>query len=186
MTVKARTSYFTIMELVAVITITAILLTVTLRVMRTDSVKSNSISFASAIKYAQTYAISKLSTADEWDGSTNTADGIPDEYIKVVVTHNSRSKEIQIVITKENQSDPSSASAETIFDETLLKGTSLTDPTSDVTTVTFGFRQNGTPWSGTVGTTLTSQLQFKFSDVKVPDNNQTVKIKPFTGKATYY
>jgi type II secretory pathway pseudopilin PulG len=46
---KAHKAPFTIMELIAVITITAILLTVALRVMKTDTTKANAVNLASAL-----------------------------------------------------------------------------------------------------------------------------------------
>ena len=60
---KSRRS-FTMVELLAVITITAILLTITISVVRVDSTKANASVLGAALNYAQAYSVSKINSND--------------------------------------------------------------------------------------------------------------------------
>lgn len=159
---KITAKRFTLVELLAVITITTILLGITLRVMKTDSTKANVSTLGSALSYARSYSITSLKT----DGT---------QTLKVTVTKNS------VTLTME---DSAATPATTVIKEEKLAfgstisqigATNVTDSTSE----DFVYNHKGEP-------DINSEVIFKIEDNKNSQNFLEVKLKPFTGKVTYY
>lgn len=182
-------SFFTLMELIAVISITAILLTITMNIMKTDSTKANAQVIGSALSYAQSYALSELDSRDD------SGDGFDDEYIMVIIDKD----ENKVTIKK---FDTVLAAEEIIREDKLVGGSTITDTTGNTaTSFLIGFRSKGDPI--TVATldhptpitdepaaadlsTLASQKTVTVTDNKNSATKQIIRVKPFTGKVTYY
>ena len=170
-------SFFTMVELIAVISITAILLTITIKIMKTDSTKANAQIIGSALKYAQAYALSKLDDADD------TGDGFADDYVVVIISQ----ADHKVTIKKFDQNN--TGSEEIIEEHHLAKGSTIDNDYN------IAFRTKGdpgtttnttTPTSATEPTTMSSQTTITITDNKNSDTFQIVRVKPFTGKVTYY
>ena len=184
-----RKSLFTMVELIAVISITGILLTITINIMKTDSTKANAQIIGSALGYAQAYALANLS-----DDDNTPADGFSDEYIMVEIDNTNQKVTIKKYDTSDNTVD------EIISEEFLAAGSSITNSGGTQRDYAIGFRSKGdpiyinnanplpiTPGSVTLSTvTSQSQTTMYLIDNKNEDTKQVVKVKPFTGKITYY
>lgn len=183
-------SFFTMMELIAVISITAILLTITMRIMKTDSTKANAQIIGSALNFAQAYALSNLTVGD-----TSPADGFNDEYVMVIIDNT----ENKVYVKKFKTG---TTNEEILRTDKLAGGSAVTD-TAGTTPSNFliGFRSKGDPIK--VSTidhpspltdpptdaslkTLATQETITVTDSKNTATKQTIRVKPFTGKVTYY
>jgi type II secretory pathway pseudopilin PulG len=152
-------SRFTMIELVTVISIMAILLTISIKAMQTDSTSANASILGSTLSYAQTYAMSSLQT----DGT---------QTIEVVVAENKVT--ISVVDTDEV------ANSVEIKEEDLATGSKITSDTG-----TYVFDKNGTPQNSS-GTNLSGKVEFTITDTKNTSNTLTVTLRAFTGKVVYY
>ena len=182
-----RKSFFTMVELIAVISITAILLTITIKIMKTDSTKANAQVIGSALSYAQAYALANLSEDDN-----SPADGFADEYIMVSIDSTNG------LISTYKYDTSNNSVKELISEESLTSGSTITDANGNNTDFLIGFRSKGDPiyvssvsLPVTLPLTISTLISQSNSTIYVTDNNnpeqqQSIKVKPFTGKITYY
>lgn len=174
---------FTMVELLAVITITAILLTITVSIVKVDSTKANASVVAGAISYAQAHAMGKQSSG---------------EYTAVI--YNQGNDKILIYAVDTNTTTSSKHPAE-IIDTKKFAGNSL--PKADFA---FIFANNGTPYEGSndvldfeaddteiadtfTTTDISSMISVKIvtvEDSADANNSIDIYVKPFTGKVTFY
>ena len=183
-----RKSFFTMVELIAVISITAILLTITIKIMKTDSTKANAQTIGGALSYAQSYAMSKLNSSDD------DSDGLDDEYVLVDV--NSENGKVTIY---KFDSD-TSVDGVIISEESLVAGSKATNSGGTETRYQIGFRTKGdpiqlsspsdiditSPPSVSASDTISTQVTIYVTHNTNTSTQQIVRIKPFTGKITYY
>ncbi|MCM8537438.1 MAG: type II secretion system GspH family protein [Lentisphaeraceae bacterium] len=173
---KSRRS-FTMVELLAVITITAILLTITLRVVKVDSVKANITLLGSALNYAQAYSMSQMKD--------------PEDFIEVRYVDS----ENNLLIIKHDYPGNNQSVIETY---SLRGGTNYsTDGTNpENADHSFFFNNRGEPIKKPVApinkddtneleTTATNLVVYML-DSADSNNKLEVFIKPFTGKIAYY
>jgi Tfp pilus assembly protein FimT len=174
-------SYFTLMELLAVITITSILLTIAMRAMKVDSTKASASTLGGVLSFAQSYAYTSLATTD------SDTSGKPDEYVQIIING------IDGTITVAKRNDTNAAINVILREETIVAGSEfkLEDASGNPTdTLNIGFRNTGEPiYTDTV--TAPSALTgngaiVQITDKKNPANYLEVTLKPFTGKVTYY
>ena len=158
---KKSAKRFTMVELLAVITITTILLGITIRIMKTDSTKTNASVLAGVLNYAKTYSMTSL----ESDGT---------QTLKVTVEN----RKVTLTLV-----DTSPAATTIVKEEGFASGSSITDiggtAIDDSSSVDFDYNYKGEP-----GTS--SETVFKITDSRNSSNELEVKLKPFTGKVTFY
>lgn len=165
-----RKSYFTIVELIAVISITAILLTITVNIMKTDSTKANAQVIGGAIAYAQSYAMSNTTftivefTDSDGDGNEDTITVKEGENSGTVISQN-----ITAITSSPIKKE-----------ERLVSGSTFSS-----TPATLYFSPTGEPVNSS-NNTITATAEMIIQDNRNTDNNAVVKVKPFNGKVTYY
>ena len=159
-------SFFTLMELIAVISITAILLTITMRIMKTDATKANAQVIGSSLSYAQAYAMSNTTYVMIEFEDTN-GDSIEDKItIKEAFDNSGTIEEIvSSPIKQENK---------------LIAGTTFSSSPS-----TIYLAPTGEPIASDKSIKSASQT-FTLQDTRNTSVTAPVTLKPFTGKVTYY
>jgi prepilin-type N-terminal cleavage/methylation domain-containing protein len=157
---KKKLIPFTMIELVVVITIMAILLTISVKAMKTDSTSANASILGSSLSYAQTYAMSSLSNT---------------QTLEVEV------QEDKVIIKIHDTSPPTGVTSPILLkEEDFANGSRITTNLD-----TYTFDRNGQPGT-TSGGNLTGKVPFTITDNKNPDNALTVTLRAFTGKVVYY
>jgi type II secretory pathway pseudopilin PulG len=169
---------FTMIELMAVITLMAILLTMTMTVLKTDSTKANASVIGGALNYAQAYSMSNLKTVDE--------------YIQVSI--DSDEKSIQVIQWDEY------GGTDTIIETYSMKTGSVASKvynTAPSAAIEFFFNYRGEPIEEPGAADKTNELETDATNLTIYSINPSdlpatvaealaVYIKPFTGKITYY
>ncbi len=165
-----RKSFFTMVELIAVISITAILLTITINIMKTDSTKANVQVVGGAIAYAQAYAMSNT-TFTIVEFSDSDGDGNEDT-ITVKEAENSgtaMAPNITEITTSPIKKE-----------ERFVAGSAFTTSPS-----TLYFSPTGEPVSSS-NNTAQSTTTMTIQDNRNTEITAIVRVKPFNGKVTYY
>lgn len=175
-----RKSFFTMAELIAVVAITAILLTITIKVMKTDATKANSQVIGSALSYAKA-----LSTSDIDD----------DQYAMVIIDADNN-----MVYVKKYDIGAGGYS-EDVRESKLAAGSRIIDNTATTTNFIIGFNNKGEPVKIATANhpspltdhptavnivPLTSQETILLTNNSDSTTRQTLRVKAFTGKITYY
>ena len=158
---KKKLIPFTMIELIVVITIMAILLTISVKAMKTDSTSANASILGSTLSYAQVYAMSSLT-------STQT--------LEVEVA------EDKVTITILDSSTAPGVIASTLLkEEEFANGSRITDIDTRSIPATFIFDKNGKPDTNSTTT-------FTITDNKDESgyNKLVVRLRAFTGKVVYY
>ena len=157
---KKKLIPFTMIELIVVITIMAILLTISVKAMKTDSTSANASILGSTLSYAQTYAMSSLT-------STQTL-------------------EVEVAEDKVTITILDSSTAPGVIASTLLKEEEFANGSKLTTNLdTYTFDRNGQPGTKSGGN-LSGEIPFTITDNKNIDNSLTVTLRAFTGKIVYY
>lgn len=120
-------SRFTMIELITVISIMSILLTISIKAMQTDSTSTNASILGSTLSYAQTYAMSSLT-------STQT--------VEVIVAEN-----MVTINLLDSSTDPGAVATTLLKEEDLATGSKITTDTG-----TYIFDKNGKPDTSTATT----------------------------------
>lgn len=175
-----KKSFFTMAELIAVVAITAILLTITIKVMKTDATKANSQVIGSALSYAKA-----LSTSDLDD----------DQYAIVVIDADNN------MIYVKKYEIPTNGYIEDIREHKLAAGSRIINNLAATTNFIIGFNNKGEPVKietadhpstitdhPTAATIvpLTTQETILLTNTSDSTTRQTLRVKAFTGKITYY
>ncbi|MCM8533214.1 MAG: hypothetical protein NE330_18745 [Lentisphaeraceae bacterium] len=164
-------SFFTMVELIAVISITAILLTITIKIMKTDSTKANAQLIGGSLTYAQAYAMSKT------------------VYTIIEITDSNGDSKLDLVTVKEAENSGTTAapniteigSGAIQKEDKLVAGCNITANPG----VTIYIAPTGEPIDVN-GALVTAGYKITLEDNKNSAITVPVNLKGFTGKVTYY
>jgi len=143
-------------EMLAVVTITAFLLIMTISILKTDSKKANAQAVGGALVQAQAYAMK--------------------EGKEVKVTVNAASILVE-------ELDPV---ASTFSEVTTIRLTAGSSAEMDTGTSPIFFNKQGEPGSVSDFTPLSTQTAIKITATTGNGNDLKIYVRPFTGKVAYY
>lgn len=170
-------SFFTMVELIAVITITSILLTITINIMKTDSTKANAQVIGGALAYGQAYAMSK------------------GEYVIIEFTDTDSDSKVDTVTVHKAEDNSGTiqklSSSSIITEEKLVGGSHPVDSAGTNTTNLYKvyISITGEPIDSSKASDSDGYefyLKKSTSTTTGTDDTQPVRMKPFTGKVTFY
>ena len=180
---KKSLRFFTMIEMITVITIASILLTISVSLSRPDSTKANVSVVGGALNYAQSHAMNNLTGSNEY----------------TVVSYSGSGKEVHIF-----KVDTSTGATDHVLTKRFIEGSTVLNNGTADNDFAYAFNEKGLPFVGNSawksyvgdeftdtigGTTVTPIISVTSIAVENKSDSQdtlAVYIKPFTGKIAYY
>ncbi len=192
----SKRQYFTMIELIAVIVISSILVTIALKIMKTDSAKANAQTFGSFINLCQASAMSYGDSSKYVIVEMNVGKNIHNENQLLNVSMYIGSKKPPVTATTKITVDGTAMKVQSFAPGSrALKSDGAELPaTTSSTHLKWYFNSVGEPVND-VGSTETSGYSLFFrsrsstatgTENGIPTGSIPVFVKPFTGKVTYY